>query len=137
MANGFNPMRWQCKERGCFNVKQRPKIEIFSDCFPGKINFGDVDAEVEINGHFLQLEWKSYIGDIPVGQRIKYRHYTSRDGFNVIVVCGDAETMEITGYQVWHKGKAMPWVNGANISDLKARIKKWADWAIQHKRSAA
>ena len=136
MANGFNPMRWECSHRGCFNQKQRPKIEVFHDCFPGRINFGDVDAEVEVNGHFLQLEWKSYIGDVPTGQRIKYQHYTKREGFNVIVVCGNAETMEISAYQVWHGGKAGDWVS-SDLAGLKARIRSWADWARGQKRMAA
>jgi len=54
-ANGYNPLRWDCQKRGCFNLKRRPKIEIFAECFPGRINFGDVDGIVEINGNALLL----------------------------------------------------------------------------------
>ena len=50
--NGFNPLRWNCEERGCFNLQKRPKIEVFSACFRGKISFGDVDGIVEISGNF-------------------------------------------------------------------------------------
>ena len=43
-ANGFNPLRWDCATRGCFNQKCRPKIELFAGCFPDRMSFGDVDA---------------------------------------------------------------------------------------------
>jgi len=51
-------MRWDCEKQGCFNLKKRPKIELFADCFPGAISFGDVDGRVEYKGRFLELEWK-------------------------------------------------------------------------------
>ena len=57
--NGFNPMRWDCDRWGCFNRVCRPKIEKFADCFPGRINFGDLVAIVEVSGNTLVLEWKS------------------------------------------------------------------------------
>jgi hypothetical protein len=50
IANGYNPMRWNCEKDGCFNVKCRPKIEQFADCFPGRIAVSDIDGIVEING---------------------------------------------------------------------------------------
>ena len=37
-ANGYNPLRWDCERQGCFNLKRRPKIEVFADCFPGRIS---------------------------------------------------------------------------------------------------
>jgi metallo-beta-lactamase family protein len=60
--NGFNPMRWDCAEQGCFNHKKRPKIELFADCLPGRIAFSDIDAIAEINGNLLLLEWKDPFG---------------------------------------------------------------------------
>ena len=35
-ADGYNPLRWDCERQGCFNLKRRPKIEVFADCFPGR-----------------------------------------------------------------------------------------------------
>ena len=43
-ANGANPLRWDCAKRGCFNEKKRPKIEVFAECFPGRISFGKIIA---------------------------------------------------------------------------------------------
>ncbi len=70
-------MRWDCGKRGCYNVKHRPKIEEFAECFPGKISMGDVDGLVEINGHFLLLEWKSVSKDLGYGQRKTYEQITA------------------------------------------------------------
>ena len=75
MSAGFNPMRWDCGRSGCFNQKRRPKIEIFADCLPGRIGFTDVDATVEINRHFLFLEFKAG-PHLPTGQRIYFEQLT-------------------------------------------------------------
>lgn len=127
-ANGFNPMRYDCETSGCFNKKRRPKIEVFADCFPGKISFGDVDAEVEINGYSLRLEWKSYAGDLPKGQTIMFSNKTHYGIDTVICVCGDAETMDITHYGMFFRGKWHNW-HPATLDELKAKIDGWAQWA--------
>lgn len=127
---GYNPMRWDCKVRGCFNAKQRPKIEQFHDCFPGKISFGDVDAIVEINGYGLMLEWKSAPMAIAGGQRIMHERLTSGRILSVICVAGNAETMEITHKGVFYDGKWHGWEE-CNFNRLKQSIKRWADWAQQ------
>jgi hypothetical protein len=49
-ALGYNPLRLDCAAQGCFNLKRRSNIELFADCFPGRISFGDVDGIVEIGG---------------------------------------------------------------------------------------
>ena len=126
---GYNPLRWDCEKRGCFNIKRRPKIEIFSDCFPGRINFGDVDGIVEINGFALMLEWKtSAANELPKGQQIMYERITQTRKVAVIVIIGDAETMECKKYCLFFNGKQNKWAV-ADINQTKERIKKWAIWA--------
>ncbi len=127
-ANGFNPMRYDCEKSGCFNHKRRPKIEVFSDCFPGKISFGDVDAEVEINGYSLRLEWKSHTGDLPRGQSIMFERKTRYGIDTVICVCGDAETMAVSQIGMFWQGRWNGWQN-ADLEHLKQRIEGWATWA--------
>ena len=73
---GYNPLRWNCAERGCFNTLKRPKIEVFAEALPKRMAFSDVDAITEYRGHFLMMEWKSYRGDIPTGQRIMFERLT-------------------------------------------------------------
>lgn len=122
--SGFNPMRWKCDRDGCFNVKRRPKIEQFAGCFPRRINFGDVDGIVELNGSFCMLEWKGKGGSVGVGQRITYEAFTRTPPNVVFVVEGDAETMEVQRFCLFWDGKQQPWIEG-DIEAVKARISAW------------
>jgi len=74
--NGANPMRWDCRTQGCFNLKKRPKIERFADCLPGRIALTDVDGVTELCGNVLYLEWKSHQG-LGDGQRILFERLTA------------------------------------------------------------
>ena len=121
-----NKMRWNCEKDGCFNAKCRPKIEVFANCFPGQICFGDMDAIVEINGNFLILEWKSYTTELPVGQQILFKRLTAKGRKTVVVVAhGNAETMEIDQIQVWSDGRSSGW-ESCSLELLKTRISEWA-----------
>ena len=133
---GENPMRWKCNSDGCFNVKRRPKIELFAECFPRRINFGDVDGLVELNGRFCMLEWKGQGGSIHTGQKLSFEAFTRISGNVVFVVDGDAETMNVTQYRVFWRGKLEPAVAGG-IDALKARIANWANWVQQQDWMAA
>ena len=124
-GGGYNPMRYDCEKSGCFNKKRRPKIEVFSDCFPGRINFGEVDGEVEINGYFCQIEWKGEGAPLPTGQRIKFEHYTKSPGNVVFLVEGDAETMAVYRYFCFLEGKKTDWCVG-DLDRLKTWIRVWA-----------
>jgi hypothetical protein len=127
-AKGYNPLRWDCEKRGCFNQERRPKIEQFSDCFPGRINFGDVDGIVEINGYALILEWKTSVGDkLPMGQQIMYKNITKPGNITVIVIVGNAKTMDCESYCFFYRGKQSQWVS-ANLKTIKNKIKNWSNW---------
>jgi hypothetical protein len=121
-------MRWDCETQGCFNVKCRPKIEQFCDCFPGKISFGDVDAIVEINGQTLMLEWKSDDRAIKTGQRIMFETLTKEKTMTVLVVVGNAETMQVEKYLVFFEGRQSKWFD-ASLLDVKEFIQRWVKWA--------
>jgi hypothetical protein len=127
-ADGYNPMGWQCDRDGCFNKKMRPKIEEFARCLPGRIAFSDVDGIVEINGRFLMLEWKSRTPSLPAGQRIMYSRMTTNPLFRVLVIHGDAETMEVTRYGEYAAGQFGGWTDG-DLESLKAYVRCWAAWA--------
>jgi len=131
---GKNPMRWDCNKGGagmnCFNKKRRPKIEIFAECFPGLISFGDIDGIVEINGQGLLLEWKSDLMNLPRGQYIMYRNLTTTGYLSVIVVIGNAETMEISHMGQFYLGSETP-LKEATIDDVKDKIKWWVDGALK------
>lgn len=134
--SGHNPMRWDCQRSGCFNTERRPKIEVFADCFPRRINFGDIDGLVELNGLFCLLEWKGNSGMVHEGQRRTYVEWTKFFGNIVFVVEGDAKSMDVRRYGVFWHGKQRPWVT-AELSDLKLRIRAWAQWTQSRRREAA
>jgi hypothetical protein len=124
---GHNPMRWDCAERGCFNIKRRPKIEIFCDCFPGNISFGDIDGIVEINGYGLLLEWKTDTKTIPTGQRIMYERLTKSCLLTVFIIIGNAETMEISHMKTFYHGKQGKFKT-VDLDRVKTRIRDWVKW---------
>jgi hypothetical protein len=127
-ANGFNPLRWDCARRGCFNLKRRPKIELFADCFPGRISFGDVDGIVEVGGNALLLEWKSEPRELPRGQRILYGRLTQTGACSVVIVVGDAETMAVDAVSRIYAGHQSPY-EPADLDLVKRELTAWSDWA--------
>jgi hypothetical protein len=137
-ANGYNPLRWQCSESGCYNRVHRPKIEIFAGDLPGRIALTDIDATVEVNGHFLFLEFKSGMPrDIPVGQRIYFERLTALSArIKAIVVCCDAATMVVRACKVFERGGARPW-EILTTEDLHRRIRAWAGAALKAGNRAA
>lgn len=132
---GFNPMRWSCEKDGCFNIKRRPKIEVFADCFPRRINFGDVDGLVELNGFFCLLEWKGEGGSLKRGQILTFTAFTNIIGNIVLVVNGNAETMAVTGYATFWGGRQWP-LTTASLDELKDRLRRWAEWTEAAKEAA-
>lgn len=127
-ANGFNRLRWDCKAGGCFNVKRRPKIEVFAECFPRAINFGDVDGLVEFNRFLILLEWKGDGGSLREAQRRAYNVLTKQKfGNAVIVIHGNAETMQTDGYHWFWDGKHTPFTS-ANLDQIREQIRSWASW---------
>jgi len=134
MSNdGHNPMRWNCETKGCFNKRKRPKIEVFHKNFPGKINFSDVDGIVEISGNALMLEWKDKDVPIPTGQAIMYERLSKHGPITVMCVAGDAETMEVYQYGIFHKGKFTGWKD-ADMELIQDKIRKWTHYALDHPR---
>lgn len=132
-----NPMRWNCGVQGCFNQKKRPKIELFADLFPRRIAMGDMDGYVELNGHFLHIEWKAVQGPIPTGQAIAFRALTRpeiiEDRHMVFVVAGDAETMVVQAVKCFRNGIEGPWC-AASMASLRASIAKWVKYVESRPR---
>lgn len=121
-------MRWDCLERGCFNWKQRPKIEMFDNCFENGVAFGDVDGIVELGGNALALEWKSEPIEIPAGQMRMYRTLTVDRTFTVLLLAGDARTMKVTHWRRAFGGRVSGWTP-ASLERAKEFVRGWARWA--------
>ena len=133
-APGYNPLRWDCAAQGCFNLKRRPKIELFADCFPGRISFGDVDGIVEIGGNALLMEWKSEPRELPTGQRLLYQRLSGSGPVAVMIIVGDAETMLVDGTSIFDRGIRYPpdGYEPADLACIKCRLTAWSEWAARH-----
>lgn len=128
--DGFNPMRWNCRDKGCYNEILRPKIEVFASAFPRKIAMTDIDATVEINGHFLFFEFKDLRGhqptQLPLGQRIYFTRLTSlHENITTVVIGGNIASMEFTHYCVIKGGVISPWKQ-TSLPRLLVLIEDWA-----------
>jgi hypothetical protein len=125
---GYNPLNWKCEERGCFNVLRRPKIEEYAGCFPGRIAMTDIDATVEVNGHFLFLEFKGgRTGDLPTGQRLYFERLTRlHRHITAVIISGDSQTMAINAIRIISKGVVSPSWEECDSDGLKTRLSKWA-----------
>jgi hypothetical protein len=117
-----------CERDGCFNIHRRPKIEEFAECLPGRLAFSDIDGITEVCGKFLLIEWKSSQAPLPTGQRIMFERMTCTGQFTVLVVHGNAETMEVVAVATVWLGRVLPWEPIA-LSGLKDLICQWAIWA--------
>jgi len=94
----------------------------------------DVDAEVEVNAHWLRLEWKSDGGALQRGQQINYERLTLHCPRHVaLVVWGDAQKMStIEKVDRYWNGKVDPdWMRVRTLDELRAQITSWAQWAEQ------
>jgi hypothetical protein len=126
---GYNPIRWKCKEHGCFNTYSRPLIELFADCFPRSISFGDGDGKVEIKGHLLFLEWKEKKCEIPVGQATMYQRVTVGKAIGCLCAAGKVYPyMEVTHHAWFWDGHWLDW-RESSLLILKERIRGWVRWA--------
>lgn len=137
MSDGTNPLRWDCTSRGCFNLLRRPKIERFAACFPGRIAMSDIDATVEVNGHFVFLEMKSHQGEIPRGQRLYFERLTRLSPrISVMILCGDAETMQFEAMCWVYNGQLTPW-QPTSFEEVVALLRAFSAHAIGGEAAAA
>lgn len=119
-------LRWNCFERGCHNIKCRPKLLAFAESLPGKISFSDIDATVEVGGRFLFLEWKSPGAKVSIGQEIYHKKLTALSlRITSVLVEGDPSSMTVESIRVIRGGKWGP-REPSSLQDLKSRIQRWS-----------
>ena len=132
MVSKSEPLHWDCAKHGCFNQKKRLKFSAFDGCLPGKISFTDLDGLVEVNGYFLFMEWKAHT-EIPTGQRILFERLTAFCPATVLIVEGDAETMEVRTLQQAWRGMFTE-RKESSLEELRKHITSWAEWAQKQPR---
>ena len=122
-------LRWNCFEKGCHNIKCRPKLLALAGSLPGRIAFSDIDATVEVGGRFLFLEWKSPGARVSIGQEIYHKKLTALSPrITSVIVEGDPASMEVSSVRVIRGGK---WGvrEPASLQSLSARIQRWSSAA--------
>jgi hypothetical protein len=129
-APGYNPIRWNCTVSGCFNYHRHFDIEHFAQCFPDRVNFTDLDAFVELNGHVLIVEFKaaSDIGgaSLTQGQQRAFEQLTRlSDRVTVVVARCNYITSEITEYRTIKGGKAHDW-KPSSLQRFTNMVSQWA-----------
>lgn len=126
---GRGDLRWDCDKKGCFNKLKRPKWGVFADCFSRNSTFGDIDAVIDNKGErFLFVEWKcAERTDVDVGQSLLFKGLTRLSPLIVVVIVfGDAETMDVSGIRVVSHG-CVGGLERIDLEGLKNRLRDW--WA--------
>ena len=98
-------------------------IKHLGPCFPRRISFGDLDGEIEINGHFLVVEGKRSGQTIDGGQRYAM-DARLRDGRVIYVVYGQPPT-DIQTMQFWPDIARV----AATWETFHQACREWAEWA--------
>lgn len=77
------------------------------------------------------LEWKSSLEKgLSTGQRLTYERLTIGEKVTVIVIIGNAETMQCEKYCFYFNGKKSKWVD-AGLEEVKEKIKAWVLWTTR------
>lgn len=113
-----------CSEKGCY-IERLPWWDDLIDCFPGKVMPTDIDAVVEMNGHFLFLEEKRAGNTMPEGQARLFRELSKLAP--VAVICfrpvagesGDMEVLHLDG------GRRNGWER-CSRDELRRRLREWS-----------
>ena len=122
-------MRWDCKQRGeCYLDKHMPNWGFLKGAFPRGIEPTDLDGWVEINRHFLTLEWKGCDANLTGGQDMAFTRRAESKSDAVFVLWGDAEKTEAVAMQrIWNGRKGEKF---SATNDLVYHYcERWSAWA--------
>lgn len=100
----------------------RRPTELLDECFPRGITFGDIDSMVEINRHFLFIEWKVGNQEIPTGQWVALHRLASQPRVTVWAVWTD-ENREVTHGLDLSRRSAQR--GPITLDGLRAAIRAW------------
>jgi hypothetical protein len=123
-------LRHHCQRDGCYKDRL-PDWGILDGCFPRGIRPSDIDGCVEINGHFLMLEWKPRNGFLTRGQLLMFQGITAgTTRGQVVVIYGDPGVpAEI---EVWQRGNRQ-FRQACDLAFLRWFCEQWGVVAGQRK----
>ena len=120
-------MWWACRGgRNCYIEHGALRLSVFRGCFPRGCNFGDIDGIVEIDDHFLLLEWKRPGQDLPIAQRKTIERFTEKYYKSAAIIAwGDPMTMRVKEWQIVRDG-VFGEIRKSGLNDLKVYLKHWS-----------
>jgi hypothetical protein len=110
----------------------RRKTERFANCFPRGIAFGDLDSFIEINHHFLVVEWKLGNQDVKQGQFMALNRLAKQPRTTVMIVWTDADGNPTHGQRL---GSNTP-KRALTFKQLYDAFTEWAEKADAEKAAA-
>lgn len=114
-----------------FLISKRPQVyDWLRDVFPRGILPTDIDGEVEINGHFLRLEFKHESalrnGLVPKGQ-LRAFHRLQETGRFTVALIGHNDINEPTCFEAYHENGARAELKDCNKLILRSWFRKWVE----------
>jgi hypothetical protein len=103
----------------------RRRTERFNDCFPRGISLGDLDSFVEINRHFLMIEWKVGDQQLGHGQSLAFNRLAHQPHTSVWVLWTTEDGFITHGQRLgFHASRV-----AVDEETVKQRLKDWASSA--------
>jgi hypothetical protein len=123
-----------------FLIDKMPRVYGFlRGAFPRNILPTDIDGEVEINGHFLRLEFKHEKclrdGRIPRGQAMCFRSLLETGRFTIFYA-GHNSMGEVTCLQIWTSNNIKV-LDPCDMARFYLACANWAKYAEKAERKAA
>jgi len=121
------------KDPVAFLISKMPKVfNWLKGAFPRRILPTDVDGEVELNGHFLRLEFKSETalreGRIPKGQHRAFQGLLKTERFTVFLI-GTNQMGDPTCLEIWRPNGDVRKLEDASKDVIFKTCEAWAKYA--------
>lgn len=117
-------LRWRCSVQGCYVEKRVADFAAFNRCFPGGINFTDIDMFLEYRGRFLVGERKEIGASLTVGQQRALERLSSVDGFTAFAVWASPTFDHVVALQRFVGGVAEA-VQRCTLPEFQAFLRAW------------
>lgn len=110
-------------------------LSVYDDCFPKRNRLGDIDGQVEIEGHVLQVEFKESLRAGTRGQELKAIRMAKHCNITTVFVYGKQDQPEY--YSIYKPeevkaGNLKPDIVPANTAAVKKVFRDWAKWATEN-----
>lgn len=125
------------KDPVSFLISKRPQVyDWLKGVFPRGILPTDIDGEVEINGHFLRLEFKHESalrnGFVPKGQIRAFQRLQETGKFTIVII-GHNDVGDPTCRTIYFDNGKRPPLGDCDKESLRTWFRKWSEY-VEGKR---